>query len=136
MGRHSRSSPSTLRIGRQSESYPPSNYQWSKLQICCTGSMLTISHVCPMLGTLLDKVSSHMSVSMEDERKDVDPYTVEAKHVEPICMRQGGSRENKSFNNSLLRTSETTLTSRWALRRRGHSVRPPLFANVNILCCT
>ena len=47
------------------------------------GDYVTISLVYPMLGTLLEQLSSHMPVSLQDERRDVDLYTIEAKDMEP-----------------------------------------------------
>ena len=47
------------------------------------GDYVTISLVYPMLGTLLKQLSSHRPVSLQDERRDVDLYTIEAKDMEP-----------------------------------------------------
>jgi hypothetical protein len=44
---------------------------------------VTTSLVYPMLGILLDQLSSHKPVSLHDWRKDVDFYTIDAKNMEP-----------------------------------------------------
>ena len=47
------------------------------------GDYVTISLAYPTLGTLVEQLSSHTPVSLQDERRDVDLYTIEAEDMEP-----------------------------------------------------